>query len=210
MTNEKDKKIIKKDSNGKGLFPSIKKEVKYLLTSEEAKISSKNIITGAVSMFALSILAEQAFASHCNWHDNLAPHHSFAPHYNYDATHTSITPHSSTAPHVSSAAHNNTNPLHNNTHANVNESVTKGEIYNSPTDGYGKHTASLGHNNNPNTHNNTSVHINNAHIDTTTHSSAVMGHLNAGHHGSAAPHYNMAPHHNAHNSHGSHYSHGQW
>lgn len=211
MEKNQEKKILRKNNAGKKMLPSIRKEIGHLLMSEEAKISSRGILTGALSIIALGILADKAAASHWNTHDSLTPHVSYNPHYNAGVTHTNYgTPHVSSAPHVSSDPHASITALHTNTHASVNEAVTKGDAHNNATDGYGKHTASLSHNNNPNTPINTATHMNNPHYSYNAHASTLDPHLNVGRHASHGSHADMYPHHNAHNSHGSHYSHGQW
>lgn len=184
----------------------IRRDVSLLLNSEEAKISAKGIVSGAVVLASLGV-AVDALSAHCNWHNSAAPHVNYAPHYNVDTGHTSAAPHSDAYPHVSVAPHNDFATPHTNTHASVNESVTKGTFHNNVADGYGKHSANVAHNNNPNTHANTSGHTSNApHYNYGAHSSAAP-HFNVGHHGSVAPHYSLTPHHSSHGSHGSH---GQW
>lgn len=195
--------LLKKKN--KSSTSEIRRDIAHLLNSEEAKISSRGLLTGAVVLGSLGLAADAL--GHASWHDSAAPHVNYAPHYNVGATHTSQAPHSDAYPHVSVAPHNDFATPHTNTHANVNEAVTKGTFHNNATDGYGKHSANVAHNNNPNTHANTSGHTNNApHANYGAHSNAAP-HFNAGHHGSAAPHYSLNPHHNAHGSHGSH---GQW
>ena len=197
------KQAPRKMENKRGL--EIRRDVSLLLNSEEAKISARGIISGAVALTCLGIAAEAL--GHASWHNSAAPHVNYATHYNVDVGHTSAAPHSSVNPHVSVAPHNDFATPHTNTHANVNEAVTKGTFHNNVADGYGKHTANVAHNNNPNTHANTSGHTSNApHYNYGAHANAAP-HFNAGHHGSVAPHYSLTPHHSAHGSHGSH---GQW
>lgn len=201
--NKTEERNVRETRNKKAL--EIRRDISFLLNSEEAKISGRGIISGAVILASLGVAAEAL--GHASWHNSSAPHVNYAPHYNVGITHTSAAPHSDAYPHVSVAPHNDFATPHTNTHASVNEAVTKGTLHNNAADGYGKHTANVGHNNNPNTHANTSAHTSNApHYNYWAHSSAVP-HYNAGHHGSVAPHYSLTPHHSSHGSHGSH---GQW
>jgi hypothetical protein len=216
-------------------LPMIKRHVSKFLTSEEARISTKGLVTSAVVMASLGIMAETALAGHTSNHAN-QPHNSHSNHSN-GAVYTG---HSSYAPHMSSATHeslglNHTSagPLHSNTanhastavsgiphtsvHTNaaLSEAVTYGALHNSTAAGYGKHTAGTGHHNVPIA--SRTLNVSGAgHASTSPHASATsVPHLNVGHHGSAAPHTNVAYTHINRTpwvaaSHGSHSSHGQW
>ena len=170
---------------GSGLIPCVHREVRHLLSSEEAKISAGGLVKGAVAMLTIGI-AVDALAGHYNQHASFAPHASLAPHHSVDCGHDNVAVHQDAYPHVS-----------------VNEAVTKGTFHNNVADGFGKHTANVSHNNNPNVHTNTSGHTNNApHYHYWAHASTAP-HVNVGHHGNYAPHYSRAPHHSMHNSNGS-------
>lgn len=196
------KKRISARPSGSGIMPSIRREIRHLLSSEEAKISARGLLTGTAALITIGITAE-SLAGHYNQHASYAPHASLAPHHSVDCGHDSIAVHQSASPHVSVAPHNDAVTPHTNTHASVNEAVTKGTFHNNVADGYGKHSANVGHNNNPNIHTNTSGHTNTApHYHYWAHGSTAP-HVNTGVHASYTPHYSQAPHHNMHHSNGS-------
>lgn len=185
--------VIKKKPVKDGVIPRLSKEISHLLSSEEAKVSPRGIVMGTVTLLTLGYTVD-ALAGHVNQHQNWAPHASYNPHHSVDCGHDSFGVHQNSAPHVNVSPHSSGTYPHTNTHASVNESVTKGTVTNSSADGFGKHTASLSHNNNPNTHTNTSGH-NSAvpHFNYGTHSSTAP-HVSVGHHVNYAPHHSGAPH----------------
>jgi len=203
---------------GRETMPRVKKEITAFLTSEEAKITSKSLLKGSLTLFCLGIMTEHALAthnSHSNYgsdHYNTTGHGNAATHANGDANHSSIAPHHSATPHSSDT---DLGVGHANGHASggLSESVTLGALHNDATAGFGKHSAGTGHYNLPGLVN---THVNVAgtgHADTAPHSSTAI-HSSTGHHVNASNTNNWAQHYSMHASgadgHSSHGSHGQW
>lgn len=216
-------------------LPMIRRHVAKFLTSEEAKISAKGLVTSAVVMVSLGIAAETALAGHSSAHNNY-PHNSHGNHSNGPVYtgHANYSPHMSSATHESQALNHTSTaaPQHSNTasHASVglgvphtsqhtnaalNEPATVGALHNDATAGYGKHSAGTGHHN-VQIASNTLNAAGGGHASTAPHASATsVPLLNVGHHGSAAPHTSVGYTHinrtpSIAASHGSHGSHGQW
>lgn len=220
----------------KRTFPVIKRQMSKFLTSEEAKISTRGLMSGAVAVVSLGIMTENALAGHTSNHNNY-PHNSHANHSNGPCYtgHSNINPHMNTAAshdsaglghtnyaaqHSNTAAHASDASLgvpHTSAHTNaaLSEAVTKGALHNDATAGYGKHSAGTGHHNVP-IATRTLNAAGTGHSSTTPHANATtVPAINKAHHASATPHTNVAYTHINRspvvcNSHGSHGSHGQW
>lgn len=216
-------------------LPMIRQQISKFLTSEEAKISAKGLVTSAVVMVSLGIAAETALAaSHSSGHNNW-PHNSHSNHANGPiyTGHANYQPHMNTSTHENqallhtnaAAQHSNTASHasgglavpHTNTHTNaaLNEPATVGALHNDALAGYGKHSAGTAHHNVPMG----SFTLNNpggGHSSTAPHASAVtVPLLNVGHHGSVTPHTSVGYTHINRSpsvlmTHSSHASHGQW
>ena len=147
-------------------LPTIRRHIGKFLTSEEAKISAKGLVTSAVVMVSMGLAAETALAAHTSGHNNW-PHNSHGNHSNGPVYtgHANYAPHMSSATHESQAlAHTSAAPQHSNTasHASVglgvphsnahtnaalSELVTVGTLHNDATAGFGKHSAGTTHHN---------------------------------------------------------------
>lgn len=222
----------------KSLLPKIKRNISSFLTMEEARISDKSLLTGAVVLLGLGIAATEALAGHtsqhnsANRHSNMPSHSSSFPnpHHNAAVGHDSWAPHVNLSPHHSTGAVLTTPHVSGHTSNALSEIVTKGALHNDATAGYGKHSAGTAHNN-VNVVNST-VNVDRSadhasvapHNSTAPHTNLGVGTFNVAPHQSANSHVNQTltptghyngPVHvswyiNTHSSHASHGSHGQW
>ncbi|MFH1540022.1 MAG: hypothetical protein ABIH66_13795 [bacterium] len=208
----------KSATDGAKVMPRMKREITKFLNSEEAKITSKNLVTGSVVLLGLGIAATEALAAHTSHGNYTQDHYNTTGHGNQTTHASDNAEHSSIAPHHSAAPHSDTSALgvaHVSGHANggYSEATTKGALHNDATAGYGKHSAGTGHYNLPTLVNN-NVNVSGAgHASTTPHSNTAI-HSSTGHHASASNPNDHVQHYNMHASgadgHGSHASHGQW
>ena len=73
-------------------------EIRFLLSSEEAKISSHGLVRGAVGLFAFGMAVDAMAGAHVNHHVSSGVHTNVAPHTSSDAGHTSLAPHNDAYP----------------------------------------------------------------------------------------------------------------
>lgn len=209
----KESKIIKfsrkeKPSRQKTM-PSLKREINFLLSGEEANITPSKILAGATSIAIFNLLFDHvAVAAHHSNHHNSTftypwyhanAHGSLGNLHGNQIQHTNLTPtHVNSFPHGNASTqhanqlmgHASTNPHSNsaspavNTHANDSSTATKGFFHNNASKG--AHQASLGHDN-----------ILNSHANAATVHTSVAPHTSAAPHNNAVPHVSYIPHDNS-------------